>query len=167
MASNSATKSKKQTPEQTPNIYKIQNGGRLNSEKETYLWRTHSIIGISQRKHWRWSLLLQHRNGAKNTSRAPWHQGWWWNHAMAYWKPCQGRSHWHWWQARRYHCNWSSSWSHGRNMRHNALQKMYKNEHVDSWRADVPPNLPKWWGNTSKPFNRRGKAHIRYCYPWE
>ena len=34
MASNSAPKSKKQTPEWTPNIYKIKNDGRLNSEKE-------------------------------------------------------------------------------------------------------------------------------------
>ena len=47
MASNLAPKSKKQTPEWTPNIYKIQNDGWPNSEKETYLWRTHSIIGIS------------------------------------------------------------------------------------------------------------------------
>ena len=31
--------------------YNIKNGGRLSSEKETYLWRTHSIIGISQKRY--------------------------------------------------------------------------------------------------------------------
>ena len=31
--------------------YFIQNSGRLNSEKETYLWRTHGIIGISLKRH--------------------------------------------------------------------------------------------------------------------
>ena len=50
--------------------YNIQNGGRLNSEKETYLWRTHGIIGTGLKRHQRWRLLLWHRGMAKNTSRA-------------------------------------------------------------------------------------------------
>ena len=44
-----------------------QNSGRFNSEKRTYLWRTHSIIGISQKRHWRWRLLLWHGGRANNT----------------------------------------------------------------------------------------------------
>ena len=64
---------------------------------------------------------------------------------QAYWKPCQGRSHCHWWhwrQARRYHHNWrSSSQSCSQNMRHNALQKMYKNEHMDI-SSLMNPNSP-------------------------
>ena len=37
----------------------------------------------------------------------------------------------------------SSSQSRGRDVRHNALQKMYKNEHVNSRELMCPPNLPK------------------------
>ena len=79
-------------------IYNIQNSGRLNSEKETYLWRTHSIIGISQKRHRRWRLLLWHRGRANNTSRASWHQGCWLNHStliQCYRKPNQGKRHSH------------------------------------------------------------------------
>ena len=62
--------------------YNIQNGGRLNSEKETYLWRTHGIIGTGLKRHQRWRLLLWHRGMAKNTSSTSWCQGWWQNHIM-------------------------------------------------------------------------------------
>ena len=36
-------------------------------------------------------------------------------------------------------------------MRHNALQKKYKNEHMDSWRADVPPTSPSDGGTPPNP----------------
>ena len=39
--------------------YNKQNGRRFNSEKETYLWRTHSIIGISQKRHLLFMYMVQ------------------------------------------------------------------------------------------------------------
>ena len=55
--------------------YNIQNSQTLNSKKETYLWRTHGIIGTGLKRHRRWRLLLWHRGMAKNTSKAPWVRG--------------------------------------------------------------------------------------------
>ena len=78
--------------------YNIQNGGRLNSEKETYLWRAHGIIGTGLKRHQRWRLLLWHRGMAKNTSRASWCQGWQQNYIMLTQdcrKPLQRGSHGH------------------------------------------------------------------------
>ena len=75
---------------------KIQNSERLNSERETYLWRTHGITGISLKGHLRWSLLLWHSGKANNTSRVPWCQQWWQNHIMltwCCWKPHQRGDH--------------------------------------------------------------------------
>ena len=80
--------------------YNIQNGGRINSEKETYLWRTHGIIGTGVKRHHRWGLLLWYRGMAKNTSRASWCKGWWQNHITLTKhcrKPHQSGSHGHQW----------------------------------------------------------------------
>ena len=79
--------------------YNIQNGGRLNSEKETYLWRTHGIIGIGLNGHQRRRLLLWHRGMSNNTSRASWCQGG--SRTTSCWpnivgSPIRG-SHGHWW----------------------------------------------------------------------
>ena len=72
--------------------YNIQNCGRLNSEKENYLLRTHGIIGISLiKRHWRWRLLLWHRGKANNTSRTSLCQGWQQNHIML--TQCCRKSH--------------------------------------------------------------------------
>ena len=92
----------KYTPEDTKHI-KIQNSGRLNSERETYMWRTHGIIGISLKRHLRWRLLLHHSGKANNTSRVPWCQQWWQNHIMltwCCWKPHQGGGHVNHWEKR-------------------------------------------------------------------
>ena len=71
-----APQSRKHTLEQTPDIYKLQNSWKLNSVRETYLWTTHGIIGISMKRQLRWRLLLQHSGKANNTSRVPWCQWW-------------------------------------------------------------------------------------------
>ena len=42
-------------------------------------------------------------------------------------------------------------------MRHNALQKKYKNEHMDSWRADMPPTSPSD-GGTPQTLQQKGKG---------
>ena len=85
---------------------------------------------------------------------------------QAYWNPCLGRSHCHWWhrrQARRHHCNWSSSsWSCGQNVRHNALQKSTR---VIIWTSHVLIHPPTDGGNTPKPLLTEGNAHITYWYP--
>ena len=62
--------------------YKKHNGGRFNSERESYLFRTNDIIGISLKRHLRLRLLLQHSGKANNTSRVPWCQQCWQNHIM-------------------------------------------------------------------------------------
>ena len=46
-------------PQNRHQTYNIQNSGRLNSEKETFLWRTHGMIGISLKRHQQWRLLIQ------------------------------------------------------------------------------------------------------------
>ena len=77
----------------------------------------------------------------------------------AYWKPCQGRSHCHWWQARRYHCNWrSSSQSCSWNVRHNALQKCTR---ISIWTSQVlmPPKPPNWWGTPPNPSTEEKCPH--------
>ena len=56
-ASSIAPKSRKHTPEQEPTHIKI-GGGRLNSERETYLWRTHGIINIGLKRHLRLWMLV-------------------------------------------------------------------------------------------------------------
>ena len=96
--------------------YNIQNRWKLNSDKETYLQRTNSIIGTSLRRHQRWrGLLLWHRDMAKNTSRASWCEWWWQNHIMLTQhsrKPHLRGSHGHWWQrwhTRRHHSHRRSS----------------------------------------------------------
>ena len=82
---------------------KIWNGGKLNSERETYLWRTHGITGTSKKKHLRQRLLLQHSSKVNNTSRLPWCQQWWQNHIILTWccrKPHQGGGHDNHWEER-------------------------------------------------------------------
>ena len=65
MASSMAPESRKQTPEQTPNIYT--KWWELNSEKETYLWRTHSIICTGLKRHQRWEVAaVAQRHGQEH-----------------------------------------------------------------------------------------------------
>ena len=170
MASNLVPKSRKQAPEQTP-TYNIQNGGRLNSEKETYVWRTHSIIGISQKRHWRWRLLLWHRGRANNTFIASQHQGWLLIHSMLIHccrNPHQGRSHSHWWnrwQPRRHHHNWrSSSHSLSRNVRHNELQECTR---ISTWTPHVLmlPKPQQMGEHPPNPWHQGNIPHVTYRYP--
>ena len=70
MASSMALESRKQNRHQNRHqTYNLQNGGRFNCEKETYLQRIHGIFGISLKRHQRWRLLLWHWSKANNTSR--------------------------------------------------------------------------------------------------